>query len=757
MGSGDSKLNYRQAVIELATKNINDFPESFWEQFWSPNNSLNKSNGQAVSVSIAEIFTLIPSAELRALKEEAPSNLTHFCLKLIDKMTICAPQLHENNSQIIIINCIRLLTRIIPYLLEDVDWRHFLWSSSYPIDDGDMTENNYIATNYATKLMETLIDILFIPEFTVGTNQSSLPEETSFETIEFDSYELIWEPGIGFAQHLPYKTKYDLNRMEILKLILVASSDVIYRNARIIDSSEHQWISILTSYDNRHALPLFTSLVNTIFSYNPSGVGIPYNHLLTTNTREPLVETCLQLLLVSLDYVNVTDDLISSSENVEGKSRTKSTDSDTVGTTTGSISKGPTDLAHHPNMFINYFSRIHREEDFQFLLDGYSRLLNNRLQQTYLPMSQHRISFHRELLILFWKMCDINKKFLFHVLQSQQLLSIVLPILYYIYENRLESANIGVVHLGIYILLLLSSERNFGVRLNKQYSAQKLPAQDLPNFTGTYGDLLIIIFYRLVTNSHKKVQELHDCLLTIIVNISPYLKSLTMIAATKLINLVEIFSNVNVLYSRPNAQHLVFFLLETINNIVQYQFDGNSNLIYNIIHKRNVFHHLSNLPTDEKTLKTVIQQIKSRSENTNESPNSQIRSSNKLLPKEQNMGLNHHDHRDWKPTPEWIMSWKCRLPLQTILRVLQILVPQVEKMCVDHGLTDESEILKYLQHGTLVGLLPVPHPILIRKYQPNTETNLWFRIFLWGIIYLRNVDPPIWYDTEIKLFDANKF
>ena len=39
--------------------------------------------------------------------------------------------------------------------------------------------------------------------------------------------------------------------------------------------------------------------------------------------------------------------------------------------------------------------------------------------------------------------------------------------------------------------------------------------------------------------------------------------------------------------------------------------------------------------------------------------------------------------------------------------------------CVFRGLTDESEIIKFLQHGTLVGLLPVPHPILIRKYQVN--------------------------------------
>jgi len=55
------------------------------------------------------------------------------------------------------------------------------------------------------------------------------------------------------------------------------------------------------------------------------------------------------------------------------------------------------------------------------------------------------------------------------------------------------------------------------------------------------------------------------------------------------------------------------------------------------------------------------------------------------------------------------------------------------------GLTDESEILKFLQHGTLVGLLPVPHPILIRKYQANSGTTMWFRTYMWGIIYLRSV------------------
>lgn len=37
----------------------------------------------------------------------------------------------------------------------------------------------------------------------------------------------------------------------------------------------------------------------------------------------------------------------------------------------------------------------------------------------------------------------------------------------------------------------------------------------------------------------------------------------------------------------------------------------------------------------------------------------------------------------WHPTPEWVASWRVKLPLQTIMRLLQVLVPQVEKICID--------------------------------------------------------------------------
>lgn len=66
----------------------------------------------------------------------------------------------------------------------------------------------------------------------------------------------------------------------------------------------------MTSAENRHALPMFTSLLNTVCAYDPVGLGVPYNHLLFNDSIEPLVEAALQILIVTLDHdttSNVTE------------------------------------------------------------------------------------------------------------------------------------------------------------------------------------------------------------------------------------------------------------------------------------------------------------------------------------------------------------------------------------------------------------------------------------------------------------------
>lgn len=57
-----------------------------------------------------------------------------------------------------------------------------------------------------------------------------------------------------------------------------------------------------SSYLGRHALPLFTSLLNVVCAYDPVGYGIPYNHLLFSDYREQLVEQAVQILIVTLEH-----------------------------------------------------------------------------------------------------------------------------------------------------------------------------------------------------------------------------------------------------------------------------------------------------------------------------------------------------------------------------------------------------------------------------------------------------------------------
>lgn len=69
----------------------------------------------------------------------------------------------------------------------------------------------------------------------------------------------------------------------------------------VLDESRMRWIAHFTSAGNRHVLPLFTSLLNVVCSYDPIGYGLPYNYLLFSDSREPLVQASLQVLIVCLD------------------------------------------------------------------------------------------------------------------------------------------------------------------------------------------------------------------------------------------------------------------------------------------------------------------------------------------------------------------------------------------------------------------------------------------------------------------------
>ena len=68
---------------------------------------------------------------------------------------------------------------------------------------------------------------------------------------------------------------------------------------------------------------------------------------------------------------------------------------------------------------------------------------------------------------------------------------------------------------------------------------------------------------------------------------------------------------------------------------------------------------------------------------------------------------------------------------------------------------NETIMIEYISNNTLVGILPLPHAIVMRKYEPNAKTNIWFTTLLFGAIFTHsNRKLPIFEDMkEVRLFN----
>lgn len=116
-----------------------------------------------------------------------------------------------------------------------------------------------------------------------------------------DSCEYIWAAGVGFANVPQNAASYDLHRRELLRLLATCFSQSMYLPPLgEAHGQTNKWVAHFTCSENRHALPLFTSLLNLVCSYDPAGI-LPYNHLIFQDTREETVEAALQVLIITLD------------------------------------------------------------------------------------------------------------------------------------------------------------------------------------------------------------------------------------------------------------------------------------------------------------------------------------------------------------------------------------------------------------------------------------------------------------------------
>ncbi|KAF2703389.1 hypothetical protein K504DRAFT_392283 [Pleomassaria siparia CBS 279.74] len=594
MGASDSKLTFKQGIFRLSEPKQIPADDAYWTGFWE------------LPESTEDVFSLFSPADIRRTRDNNLANLETLILAVTSRLCVLRshpsfpdPELAPERDAL---NCIRVLTRILPFLYEadhlEIWEDKFFWGarrkrsrrgqlarSEIIFDEADPEQTPTEAEPefeqakpLAEEIIDTLIDLLFFSEFTLP----KVPAGKSKVTYA------IWQSGVGCNTPIASTKEYENNRTEILRLLLTLASKSMYMSANILPVKGVKAITyIATCSDKQVVLSVLCSLLNTTLKYNPASWRVPYDHVVFKDSKQVLVTYCLQLLLVLILYP------IPEPGN------------------------GPPPK----NFFRHFLGRLHRPQDFQFLVDGMTRILNQPLQATssYLPGSQKSLTWAPEMIMLFWEALQCNKRFRSFIIDTDRAHDFVVLVLYYAIDQRNDPSKQGLVRMCIFVLQTLSVEPHFGKSLNKTFEGQEsLPASiRIPNFHGTYADYLITSIYTLLTTSKGKLDAIYPALLAIVNNVAAYIQNLGRAPSSKLLQLFASMSSPSFLLANETNHTLLQSLLEALNAIIENQYQKNPNLIYAIIRSRKKFQALRDF-TLESGQEEIARQNQMRKDNGGE-------------------------------------------------------------------------------------------------------------------------------------------
>ncbi|KAI9807183.1 MAG: hypothetical protein M1825_005901 [Sarcosagium campestre] len=565
MGASYSKLGFKKGVFRLSEGQEIPADDPFWTSFWE------------LPETSDDIFTLFSPADIRRTRDTALPNLETLILAVTSRLFILRnhpsfpdPELAPERDAL---NCLRILTRILPFLYEAEtleEWEErFFWSvrrkrtrkaaiarSEVLFDESKLDENQQAVPPEGTfeevkplaeELIDTLIDLCFFANFTIPSSPGAKSKVTYS----------IWQSGVGCNTAVPSSREFESNRCEVLRLLLSLTSKSMY-----MPSSTKALTYIATCPDKQIVLSTLCSLLNTTIKYNPASWRVPYDHVVFKDPKQTLVTYSLQLLLVLLLY--------------------------------------PIPEAHSATIRKNYYrhflGRLHRPQDFQFLVDGMTRILNQPIQanSSYLPGSQKSVKWAPEMMMLFWETLQCNKHFRSFIINTDRGHDFVVLILCYALEQRSDASQQGVVRMCVFVLQTLSAEPNFGHGLNKKFDGQDSlpPSVRIRGFHGTYADFLIISIYTLLTSSQGRLQAIYPALLAIINNVAAYVENLSASTSSKLMQLFSSMSSPAFLLANDSNHSLLLSLLESMNAMIEHKYIDNPNFIYAIWRSKSKFENL---------------------------------------------------------------------------------------------------------------------------------------------------------------------
>jgi hypothetical protein len=251
MGASESKLVFKQGIFKLSEEKEISADDPYWTGVRAPLVEIGPASDNSqfweLPESTEDVFSLFAPVDIRRIRDTSLPNLETLILAITSRLIILKnhpsfpdPELAPDRDAL---NCIRILTRILPFIYEAdnlEDWEErFFWgkrrkksrkaqiATEVLFDEAhgdDMQTPKPADQDYeeakplAEELLDTLVDLLFFSGFTIP----QLP--TSKSKVSY----AIWQSGVGCNTTIGTSKEFESNRCEILRLLLTITSKSMY-------------------------------------------------------------------------------------------------------------------------------------------------------------------------------------------------------------------------------------------------------------------------------------------------------------------------------------------------------------------------------------------------------------------------------------------------------------------------------------------------------------------------------------------------
>lgn len=555
-------------------------------------------------------------------------------------------------------------------------------------------------------IYKQIIDLLYVLSFLPGFTLCQIDEsEEEINAMNEFPLHYCWSTGVKVNEvKLKNSTsKLDKNRWDVLACFIAALSSPIYMKPdNVVNKDEvNYFLQYMATEKNKYTHAFFISVVNVVMRYDPVGMGVPYNYLVSRSAPEHLMNISIDLLMVLLEYKWKQDFQPLQYEQIYGYG-----------------SKEPE--YDQENIFIKIFFEL-ETEDNQFMYRSITKILSSHTQyyQSILPSSTKNVNSYDDALLLLYLFSLIRRKFILDAMELPDFIDTFYHILNIINHSSQDVKHVTSVHIGLSLFLLLSGERDFSLSLNKKFF-YKLPT-NFPAFTGKFSDYMIISLCNLIESESEELVSFREIALTIIANLSPYIKSTSALTATKLLSVYELVSNKEYLMKDVNHQKQVVLILDTFKNFLQYQYDGNFHVFHSILKHKDSFFELNDKITLLRKIK--LKQLETRNVPIREMEEFELNEG------EEEMFFNNQLEDSFK---------LYNASSEDIVQFIKAVSLRIKKFDDEIESVRDTKIVTYLSNTTSVGIYGILKPIYIRMYKSTNENLVWIFTTLWSYVYIRS-------------------